>query len=365
MNTRIGLATLMLFALFGASVSPAATQPNSAREVWAVSQGTDSVYVLSFPEGQILDRVALPAGTQPHIVTFQSADYAYVGGMGNGTLSVIDANQRQVVKTLQFAPGGAHQARLSPDSSTLLVTVVPTKTLFKVAVDEPNQIWEPAGSLSFASLNKTPICSVFRSDSQRAYVSLLPDGLAIVDIPTMTVMGELPTDGFVACGMIKSPERDEVVLAASGGGGHVYSLDMTSDTLLDRGTLGSHDWHSFTMTPDGVRGFGTSPGSDEVVVIDLTTQPVGLIETLQLQAVPGFRANQPDAFGGGEPIVDGTLPVSLRAAGQVAFVDADSLEIRSYVSIAAPSDLNPANCNGCAVHGVTVRPYLEVAAAAP
>ena len=188
--------------------------------------------------------------------------------MGDGTVSVIDAHQRQVVKTLQFAPGGAHQARLSPDSAAMLVTVVPTKTLFKVTVDEPNQIWEPAGSVSFASLNKTPICTVFRADSQRAYVSLLPDGLAIVDVPTMSVLGELPTDGFVACGMIKVPDSDEVVLAASGGGGHVYSLDTTSDTLLDRGTLGAHDWHSFTMTPDATRGFGTSPGSDEVVVID-------------------------------------------------------------------------------------------------
>ena len=80
-------------------------------------------------------------------------------------------------------------------------------------------------------------------------------------------------------------------------------------------------------------------------------------DTLQLHALPGFRANQPDAFGGGEPIVDGTLPVSLRAAGQVAFRDAHSLEVRSYVSIASPASSNPANCNGCAVHGVTVRPY--------
>jgi len=115
--------------------------------------------------------------------------------------------------------------------------------------------------------------------------------------------------------MIKAPERDEVVLAASGGG-HVYSLDMMSDTLVDRRTL----------------------------------------VTLQLGVLPGFRANQPDAFVGGEPIVDGFVPVSLRAAGQIALMDARSLDVRSYVPIAAPRELNPANCNGCAVHGVTVRP---------
>jgi hypothetical protein len=144
----------------------------------------------------------------------------------------------------------------------------------------------------------------------------------------MSVISVLTTDGFIACGMIKAPDGESIVLAASGGGGHIYSLDLTSNQLLDRGTLGAPDWHSFNMTPDGTLEFGTSPASDEVVVIDLATQPVTNRGTLHLAALPGVGANQPDALGGGDPIVDGVLPVSLRAAGQLALVDVASLGIQ-------------------------------------
>jgi hypothetical protein len=83
---------------------------------------------------------------------------------------------------------------------------------------------------------------------------------------------------------------------------------MTNDMLVDRGTLGAASWHSFNMTPDGTLGFGTSPLSDEVVTIDLTTQPVTKLGTILLQPLTGTGNNQPDAVGGGEVIVHGTLP---------------------------------------------------------
>jgi DNA-binding beta-propeller fold protein YncE len=223
-------------------------------------------------------------------------------------------------------------------------------------VDERAASWTENGSLSFGPIGKAPICTVFRDDGQEAYVSLQPSGLAIVDVSTMSIVDVLPTDGFIACGMIKAPDGQSVVIASSGGGGHVYTLDLTSDQLLDRGTLGAADWHSFNMTPDAKLGFGTSPASDEVVVIDLTTQPVTNKGTLHLAPVPVDGANQPDALGDGDPVVDGVLPVSLRAAGQLALIDVATLAVQAYVPIAPPAEFNPATCVGCAVHGVTVRP---------
>jgi hypothetical protein len=114
------------------------------------------------------------------------------------------------------------------------------------------------------------------------------------------------------------------------------------------------------MSPDGTRGFGTSPLSDELVTIDLTTQPVTKLGTIKLQPLPGTGNNQPDALGGGEAIVDGTLPVSLRAAGEVALVDAGDLQIKSFIPIASPAppgSFSTMSCIGCAIHGVTVRPF--------
>jgi hypothetical protein len=192
-------------------------------------------------------------------------------------------------------------------------------------------------------------------------VSLQPNGLAIVDVPSMSLIDVLPTDGFIACGMIKAPDGQSVVLASSGGGGHIYTLDLITDELMDRGTLAAADWHSFNMTPDGTLGFGTSPTSDEVIVIDLTTQPVTNKGTIHFTLLSGSGANQPDALGGDDPIVDGVLPVSLRAAGQLALVDTASLQVTGYVPIAPPTKFDPATCIGCAVHGVTVRPVRGVA----
>ena len=198
-------------------------------------------------------------------------------------------------------------------------------------------------STSAQQTGKPPICTVFRADSRRAFISLSPSGIAVVDVSTMTYLSEMPTDGFVACGMIKR-DADHVGIASSGSGGHIYTLDMTTETMTDRGTLGAASWHSFVMLPDGTRGFGSSPLSDEVIVIDLTTTPVTNLGSIRFDQVPGVGNNQPDAFGGGEAIYGDVLPVGLRASGNVAIVDAQNLEIRSFVNLEPPAPFNPMTC---------------------
>jgi len=276
--------------------------------------------------------------------------------MGSGKLYIIDAQQREIIASLSIASNLTHQAKVSPDGKFALVTVVGERKLVNVAVDESNRSWRIISTMSFFPLAKPPICTVFRADSQRAYVSMLRSGIAIIDVPTMTLLGTLDTDGFIACGMIKTQDGNQVVIASSGGGGHIYTLNMTNDSLIDRGTLGAASWHSFNMLPDGSLGFGTSPLSDELVVIDLTTQPVTKKGTIQLAPIRGNAANQPDALGGGDPIVDNILPVSLRAAGQFALIDVTKLNVKAYVPISSPTPFDQGTCNGCAIHGVTVRP---------
>jgi DNA-binding beta-propeller fold protein YncE len=341
--------------------APVSSHPK--KEMWVTHQRDSAISILRFPNGAPLSKFSLPAGTQPHIITFHSGAFAYISGMGNGTLSVVDANSRQLVQTLTFGPSLCHQGKVSPDGTTMLVSVVSTQMLHKVAVDEANRSWTPIGSVTFVPLGGKPVCTIFRADSQRAYVSMMPSGIAIVDVPSMTILGTLATDGFVACGMIKpSADADHAVVAAGGSGGHIYTLDMTNDTLLDRGTLGAASWHSLNMTPDETLGFGTSPLSDEVVAIDLTTQPVTKLGTILLQPLPGTGKDQPDAMGGGEVIVDGMLPVSLRAAGQVALIDADDLEVKKFIGITSPSPpgtFSTMTCIGCSVHGVTIRRMLD------
>jgi DNA-binding beta-propeller fold protein YncE len=358
----------------GRRIQPALASGNSGKtpkELWVTSQGGNVIYIRDFKNLSPIDQInlprATPSGAGPHIVTFHTPDFAYVAGMTDGTVYVIDANTREIVHSSKLAPTLVHQVKVSPNGATALVSVISTRTVVKMAVDEANRIWSVGPSLDLgAATGKAPICTVFRVDSERAFVSLNPSGIAVVDVPTMTYLSEIPTDGFVACGMIKQ-DADRVVIASTGGGGHIYTLDMPTETMTDRGTLGAASWHSFVMTPDGTRGFGSSPFSDEVIVIDLTTTPVTNLGSILFDQVPGRGNNQPDAFGGGEAIYSNRLMVGLRAAGSVASVHARNLKLRSIVNLEPPTPFNPMTCGpvgpptgpgGCAVHGVTARPRL-------
>ncbi len=358
-SVGVGLAAFV-FALTGTTAE--STQEADSGEVWVTSQGTDRMFIVH-GHGSSIETISLP-GLGPHITNFSPlGDYAYVSGMRNGDLAILRADDRQVIRTLDLGATLTHQARPSPDGSVLLVAQVASRTLIKVSADEAAEVWQAAGGLVFPP-GTAPICSLFRADGQRAYVSMLPTGIAIVDVPTMTQVGTLATDGFIACGMTMSKRGRIVTLASSGGGGHVYRLDTATDTLTDAGTLGAADWHSFHMNANEKVGFGTSTHSDELIFVDLTRPTVSPIATLALDPTPGVGNDQPDAINPG--LLGNTLFVSLRASGQLAIVQLNQRTV-TYVPLSPPAPFNPANCGpaapeppsgqgGCAVHGVTVRP---------
>jgi YVTN family beta-propeller protein len=322
-------------------------------EVWLTSQGTSRLFILHGGDGRgSIETVMLPPGTGPHITTFSpDGQYAYVAGMGNGDLVILNAGTRQVVSTLNLGGAGTHQARPSPDGSFLLVAQIGSMSLVKVAVDTATGSWSVADRLSLTSLGKAPICTVFRDDGARAYVSMLPDGIAIVDVPTMTLLGTLSTDGFVACGMVKSHDGGTITIAAGGSGGHLYRLDTATDTLSDAGAVGAADWHSFNMSVNEKVGFGSSPRSDQLFLLDLQGPTVNTLGALNLDPTPGLGNDQPDAIA----VQGDTVFVSLRASGKLAIVKANQRTV-TYLDISAPAEFNPANCAGCAIHGVTIRP---------
>lgn len=360
MKRVMAQGAIVLVMAFNASGVAGTAQQSDSGELWLSSQGTDRLFIHG--RGSSIETIPLP-GIGPHIITFSPlGDYAYVAGMRNGDLSILRADDRQVVHTLHLGPTLTHQAKPSPDGSVLLVAQLASMRLIKVASDEAAESWQVAGSLSFASLGRAPICSVFRDDGERAYVSLRPSGIAIVDVPTMTHIGLLDTDGFVACGMIKSKRGRIVTVASSGGGGHIYRLDTATDTLVDAGTLGAADWHSFNMSANEKVGFGTSPLSDEIIVADLTGPVAIPIAALPLDPTRGLGNDEPDALS----VHGNTLFVSLRASGQLAIVRVNQ-HTATFIQLSPPAPFNPATCGpplpqpptgngGCAIHGVTVRP---------
>jgi DNA-binding beta-propeller fold protein YncE len=342
-----------------AAWAEASADEGEVGEVWVTSQGTHRLFILHGRHGQGgIETVALPSGTGPHLINFSpGGDYAYVSGMGNGDLEILRADDRQIVSTLNFGPSAlTHQAKPSPDGSTLLVAQIAAKKLIKVAADEEAESWTKVDELV---LPQSPICSIFRDDGERAYVSLLPSGIAIVDVATMSLVKTLATDGFVACGMVKNHNGKSITLASSGGGGHIYRLNTSTDELdQDLGTLGASDWHSFAMSPNEQVGFGTVPHEDEVRVIDLRGGTATTIARLSVDATPGVGNDQTENMG----VRGDTLYVSLRASGKLAIVDLNQFHVE-YIQLSPPAPFNPANCgpapgipgSGCALHGVAIR----------
>jgi hypothetical protein len=168
----------------------------------------------------------------------------------------------------------------------------------------------------------------------------------------MKVIATLPVAGFIACGMVKAPDGKSVMIASSGGGGHIYRLDTRTDALVDLGALGASDWHSFNMTADQKLGVGSVPSADEVRLIDLARNPVVNLTTISVNLTPGNGNDQPDAIG-----IRGEMAwVSLRQSGKLAVIDLARRAVLAYLDLAPAADsVNPANCAGCAIHGVTVR----------
>lgn len=93
------------------------------------------------------------------------------------------------------------------------------------------------GALNLLPLTgRGPVCVAFRADGARAYVSLLgpTGGIAVVDVPTMALLGTLSTAGSVSgCGLANSKDGRTIFLISAGGMGHFYRLDTATDTLTE------------------------------------------------------------------------------------------------------------------------------------
>ncbi len=107
---------LSLTTIYSHSVSADLT--SSYGELWVTQQAAGRISILhpqSVLAGSAVETISLPAGAHPHITTFSpDSKFAYVSDMGNGTLYVIRADDREIVGALHLAPTLVHQAKPSP-----------------------------------------------------------------------------------------------------------------------------------------------------------------------------------------------------------------------------------------------------------
>jgi DNA-binding beta-propeller fold protein YncE len=316
-------------------------------EVWITAQNTNALKILLGMGG--IETVALPAGTAPHTISFSpDGSYAYVSNVGDGSLIVVRADDRQIVAALDLGGGFTHVTKASPDGTVLLSANFTTGMLTKIAADEQAETWTPVASLNLATPTvRGPVCVIFRADGERAYASLFgpAGGIAIVDVPTMTLVGTLPTAGSVAgCGLVNSNDGRTIFLTSAGGTGHFYRLDTWSDTLTEDtsyGPIGS-DLHALVVSANEKTAYITARGvADEIKVLNLSGADVS---TIFIDPRDGI-ADRPDGLAR----KGSNLYATVRYSGQVARIKTQTGSVE-YIDVAPPAT------TGYAVHGIAVRP---------
>jgi hypothetical protein len=165
--------------------------------------------------------------------------------------------------------------------------------LTKIAADEQAETWTPVASLNLAqATGRGPVCVIFRADGDRAYASLFgpAGGIAIVDVPTMALVGTLPTAGSVSgCGLVNSNDGRTIFLHSAGGTGHFYRLDTWTDTLYEDTSYGpiGFDLHGLAVTANEKTAYITARGvADEIKVLNLNGTDVS---TILIDPRPGVR----------------------------------------------------------------------------
>lgn len=354
----VGMLTVMgsVFALgngpdwtgtAAAGVSTSKGESSEDGEIWVTAQNTNELKILLGMGG--IETVALPSGAAPHTISFSpDGAYAYVSNVGDGDLIVVRADDRRIVATLDLGARFTHATKASPDGAVLLSANPVTGLLTKITADEQAETWAPIASLDLATeTGRGPVCVTFRSDGQRAYASLFgaAGGIAIVDVPTMTLVGTLPTAGSVSgCGPVRSNDGRTIFLTSAGGTGHFYRLDTWTDTLTEDTSYGpiGIDLHALVVSANEKTAYVTARGvADEIKVLNLDGNDV---RTILVDPRPGI-VDRPDGLAR----KGSNLYATVRYSGQVARITLQTGSVE-YIDVAPPAT------TGYAVHGIAIRP---------
>lgn len=347
-STSLARAMVLLLVMLTLGVAPPETiaQEQLKTEVWLVNQAQDRIHILvdDFPAGDI-DLAG--NGDAPHLVNFSpDGRFAFVASENNGAVTAIRTSDRAIVSNLIIpanqgvAPPFTHQAAPTPDGSRLFVAHLGNRTLHEVNVDRES------GALTLGDqslvLPRSPVCTVFSEDGSKAYVSLFGDGIAVVDVDSLTQIGEIATAGAVECGMHHLPDGSFIVTSNGGSGsrqGVVSRLDSSNDSLTEIMRIDGTDIHGLTIGPDGETAYITARGSEMLFNVDVGPGQTGTAQTptssVSLDVTPDAN-DTPDQLD----FLAGNVYVSLRQVGKLAIVD--------------EPDVAVANLGGDLLHGVAV-----------
>ena len=210
---------------------------------------------------------------------------------------------RSVCGTLVFV-GGLIALNNGPDRADPWsgVAVAASNTVNAGGTSEDGEIWVTAQNTNELKIllgmggietivlpaGTAPHTISFSPDGSYAYVSNIGDGdllvvraddrqIAIVDVPTMTLVGTLPTAGSVSgCGLVNSNDGRTIFLHSAGSTGHFYRLDTWTDTLYEDTSYGpiGIDLHALVVSANEKTAYITARGAADEIKVLISMEPM-------------------------------------------------------------------------------------------
>ncbi len=256
-----------------------------AYEVWALDQGTNTIYIIN-PDLEVGEVIVLPEGIDmPHMIAFDSSyRYAFIASPASGNTTVMRAADREVVAILPTG-AGSHFAAVTPGDTQVIVDVIAEAKLVEIDVDFDAERFTMGRELILAEdpliieradafPGTNPICHDTTVDGRFAYVTLGPalaeGGLVILDTESFSLARVFPqSEVRTNCGTIRSPDGRYMFL--TGGSideGVWYVFDTTTNEPVYEGDPRGTDTHGVMLSADGAELWMVNRHSSDGIIVD-------------------------------------------------------------------------------------------------
>ena len=187
----------------------------------------------------------------------------YVANESGNSVSVIDSNSLEPLKTIPLALKGAHDMALTRDGRTLFVSnllsgelaVLDTGTFTVMAT-------LPTG-------NRCHSIALTNDEKQAWIVNIGENNISIIDVARLRILGTIPSVGKLP-GHIRFSKDGRFAYITSQEDGQLVVIDTSNHQIIKRVPVGRLP-HYILASPDGRYLWGVDTGERHVYVIDMTT----------------------------------------------------------------------------------------------
>jgi YVTN family beta-propeller protein len=156
----------------------------------APPQGQPPMRRMPGPPGGDWNETVIPVGSRDEgFDVSPNGKEAWIANSGDGTISVIDLAQMQVVATIQSNTGSANRLKFTPDGKRVLVSLLGSPDLVVLDASTRQVITRVPIGHGAAGILMQP-------DGTRAFVACSPDNyIVLFDLKTLAVTGHLDVGG--------------------------------------------------------------------------------------------------------------------------------------------------------------------------